>query len=147
MSGSAAGLRLEVTVTKGLTKARVRAHDFNAQRRTLRRQQLPANSSPRLVSVFDLEDSRLKTGHLRGAFSDAKSRKFFAQNAAFKKTANFRGNRACAAVWAASFGAQNQSARFVRMPESQMKGKASATSSPFDRGLLLGRGRLSFLNF
>jgi hypothetical protein len=63
---------------------------------------------------------------------------------AHKKLAHFVGNSASTAASEALSISQNNSARFVRKAQSQMKRKASATFSPFDRGLLLGRGAFLF---
>jgi len=93
----------------------------------------PANSSRSAVSVFDLEKNRLGIGQFvwleNGCLSGEKAKA--------EKTADFLRNYTVTAAW-------NESARFVRKPESQMKRKASVTPSPFDRGLLLGRRAFLF---
>ena len=92
-----------------------------------------ANSSRRGISVFELENRRLGTGQ----FAGSENGDLNVGKAEAAKRAHFLRNYAVTGAW-------NESARFVRMPESQMKGKASATPSPFDRGLLLGRGAFLF---
>jgi hypothetical protein len=89
-------------------------------------------SSP-APTVFHLESERHRIGHSGGTILIRKVGSKYQT----EKTADFEANLASAA-------ASPNSARFVRMPESQMKRKASATFSPFGQGLLLGRGAFLF---
>jgi hypothetical protein len=90
-------------------------------------------TAPLAPTVFHLELPRHGNGH-----SPAR---IFVRKVGAKyqteKSPDFQANLA-------STAASLNSARFVQLPASQMKRKAFVTLSPFDRGLLLGRGAFLF---
>jgi hypothetical protein len=96
------------------------------------------------ASVFQLDDPRLETGHSVGVTFSVQKAGLAAKKIGSSKSSKFRGKPADRAASVAEREAKTESARFVRKPESQMKRKASATHSPFDRGLLLGRRAFLF---
>jgi hypothetical protein len=94
--------------------------------------------------VFELDYQRLGIGHGASSDFDSLSFDFSAEKNNRKKIADFRANHAFTAASPITSLTKNKSARFVQLPESQMKRKASATLSPFGQGLLLGRGAFLF---
>src|SRR4051812_30695856 len=99
-----------------------------------------ANSAQLPATVLELENQRLGNGQFVGVDFALKNARSAAHKMAAQKTAHLRANRASKAISGVALAAHFKSARFVRMAESQMKRRASVTQSPFDRGLLLGRG-------
>jgi hypothetical protein len=103
-----------------------------------------ANFSPSCANVFELEKQCLVTGQHDSALFPSRNPAADMAKPIRQISSDFLENCAPAAASNRAHRSKNYSACFVRMPESQMKRKAFATQSPFDRGLLLGRGAFLF---
>src|SRR5258706_10758011 len=100
---------------------------------------LPTNIAHLAATVLHLEGQRLGNGHSTAPFFAANNVHFLTEKFAFQKSGHFRRNRTSSAAFRTFSDPKIKSARFVRMPQSQMKRKAFVTLSPLDQGLLLGR--------